>query len=120
MRQLPQESTNDRSARVRETVASTAQYALLGGFASVAAGISAQGLTGFARDNMALPQPWPYLLFFALDGAAGVCAVLLMRRAARAESGLARAWPYGAWSPPPPRSTEPMPLTGQPPPRRSP
>jgi hypothetical protein len=55
----------------------------------VAAGISAQGLTGFARDNMALPGPWPYLLFFALDGAAGVCAVLLMRRAARAESSLA-------------------------------
>ena len=38
---------------------------------------------------MGLPGPWPYLLFFALDGAAGVCAVLLMRRAARAESGLA-------------------------------
>ena len=78
-----------RTAQTREVVASTAQYALLGGFASVAAGISAQGLTGFARDNMGLPGPWPYLLFFALDGAAGVCAVLLMRRAARAESGLA-------------------------------
>ena len=78
-----------RTARAREVVASTAQYALLGGFASVAAGISAQGLTGFARDNMGLPGPWPYLLFFALDGAAGVCAVLLMRRAARAESSLA-------------------------------
>ena len=55
----------------------------------MAAGISAQGLTGFARDNMGLTGPWPYLLFFALDGAAGVCAVLLTRRAARAESGLA-------------------------------
>jgi hypothetical protein len=62
---------------------------LLGGFASTAAGISAQGLTGFARTNMALRGPWPYLLFFALDGAAGVCAVLLVRRAARAEPGLA-------------------------------
>ena len=77
------------SARGREAAASATQYVLLGGFASVAAGISAQGLTGFARDNMGLTGPWPYLLFLALDGAAGVCAVLLTRRAARAESGLA-------------------------------
>ena len=76
-------------ARGREAAASAAQYVLLGGFASVAAGISAQGLTGFARDNMGLRGAWPYLLFLALDGAAGVCAVLLTRRAARAESGLA-------------------------------
>jgi hypothetical protein len=76
-------------AHARETAASVAQYLLLGGFAAVAAGISAQGLTGFARDNMGLRGPWPYLLFLALDGAAGVCAVLLTRRAARAESGLA-------------------------------
>ncbi len=76
-------------AHARETVASVAQYLLLGGFAAVAAGISAQGLTGFARENMGLTGPWPYLLFLALDGAAGVCAVLLTRRAARAESGLA-------------------------------
>jgi hypothetical protein len=78
-----------RQARVRETAASAAQYLLLGGFAAVAAGISAQGLTGFARQNMGLRGPWPYLLFLALDGAAGVCAVLMTRRAARAESGLA-------------------------------
>jgi hypothetical protein len=78
-----------RVARAREVAASAAQYALLGGFAAVAAGISAQGLTGFAHANMGLRGPWPYLLFFALDGAAGVCAVLLMRRAARADSGLA-------------------------------
>lgn len=78
-----------RVVRAREAVASAAQYMLLGGFACVAAGISAQGLTGFARINMGLRGPWPYLLFFALDGAAGVCAVLLMRRAARADSGLA-------------------------------
>jgi hypothetical protein len=76
-------------SRARETVASAAQYVLLGGFASTAAGISAQGLVGFARSNMGLRGPWPYLLFFALDGAAGVCAVLLVRRAARAEPGLA-------------------------------
>ena len=76
-------------AQARERAASAAQYVLLGGFAAVAAGISAQGLTGFARSNMELTGPWPYLLFLALDGAAGVCAVLLVRRAARAESGLA-------------------------------
>jgi len=79
----------DRQSATRERVASTAQYLLLGGFASVAAGISAQGLTGFARSNMGLRGPWPYLLFFALDGAAGVCAVLLARRAARNDGGLA-------------------------------
>ena len=73
----------------RERAAAVAQYLLLGGFAAVAAGISAQGLTGFARASMELTGPWPYLLFLALDGAAGVCAVLLVRRAARAESGLA-------------------------------
>ncbi|MGH3123209.1 MAG: DUF2637 domain-containing protein, partial [Streptosporangiaceae bacterium] len=73
---------------VRETAATAAQYLLLGGFAAVATGISAQGLTGFARQNMGLAGPWPYLLFLALDGAAGVCAVLMTRRAARAESGL--------------------------------
>jgi hypothetical protein len=76
-------------ARARETAASVAQYVLLGGVAAVAAGISAQGLTGFARSSMGLAGPWPYLLFLALDGAAGVCAVLLVRRAARAESSLA-------------------------------
>jgi len=75
--------------RARDLLAATVQHTLLAGFAAVAAGISAQGLTGFARDNMALAGPWPYLLFFALDGAAGVCAVLLLRRAARAETALA-------------------------------
>jgi hypothetical protein len=75
--------------QTREWIASAAQYVLLGAFASTAAGISAQGLTGFARSNMGLRGAWPYLLFFALDGAAGVCAVLLARRIVRAESGLA-------------------------------
>ncbi len=78
-----------RRARAAEAAAAVAQHVLLGGFTAVAAGISAQGLIGFARDNMGLRGPWPYLLFFALDGAAGMCAVLLMRRAARAETALA-------------------------------
>jgi hypothetical protein len=78
-----------RRARAREAVAALAQYGLLFGFAAVAAAISAHGLVGFARSNMDLPGPWPYLLWGALDGAAGLCAVLLMRRAARGESALA-------------------------------
>jgi hypothetical protein len=78
-----------RRARTREAVAAVAQYALLFGFAAIAAAISAHGLTGFARNNMDLSGPWPYLLWGALDGAAGLCAVLLMRRAARGESALA-------------------------------
>src|SRR5258708_14023585 len=65
---------------------SCARRALAPGGAGAAAGTSAQGLRGFARDNRGLRGPWPYLLFLALDGAAGVCAVLLTRRAARAES----------------------------------
>jgi len=77
-----------RARRAREIVAPAVQHLLLFGFAAVAAGISAQGLTGFARDNMRLTGPWPYLLFFALDGAAGLCAVLLLRRAARGETAL--------------------------------
>jgi Protein of unknown function (DUF2637) len=76
-------------ARARETAAAVAQYGLLFGFAAVAAVISARGLVGFARSNMGLPGLWPYLLWGALDGAAALCAVLLMRRAARGESALA-------------------------------
>jgi hypothetical protein len=75
--------------RAREAAAAVAQYGLLFGFAAVAAVISARGLVGFARSNMGLPGLWPYLLWGALDGAAGLCAVLLMRRAARGESALA-------------------------------
>jgi hypothetical protein len=78
-----------RRARAREAAAAVAQYGLLFGFAAVAAAISAHGLVGFARSNMGLPGPWPYLLWGALDGAAGLCAVLLMRRAARGESAMA-------------------------------
>lgn len=36
-----------------------------------------------------VPGSWPYPLWGALDGAAGLCAVLLMRRAARGESAVA-------------------------------
>lgn len=78
-----------RRARAREAAAAVAQYGLLFGFAAVAAAISAHGLVGFARNNMNLPGPWPYLLWGALDGAAGLCAVLLMRRAARGEPAVA-------------------------------
>ena len=62
-----------RRARTREAAASAAQYMLLGGFASVAAGISAQGLTGFARDNMGLRGAWPYLCSWPWTGRPG-CA----------------------------------------------
>ena len=78
-----------RRARTREAIGSAVQHGLLIGFAAVAAAISAHGLVGFARANMGLPGPWPYLLWGALDGAAGLCAVLLMRRAARGESAVA-------------------------------
>jgi hypothetical protein len=74
--------------RLRGAVIAVVQYGLLFGFAAVAAAISAQGLTGFARTSMGLRGPWPYLLWGALDGAACLCAVLLMRRAVRGEAGL--------------------------------
>ena len=78
-----------RRVRAREAAAAVAQYGRLFGFAAVAAAVSAHGLVGFARSNMGLPGLWPYLLWGSLDGAAGLCAVLLMRRAARGESVLA-------------------------------
>jgi hypothetical protein len=96
----------------RDRAASVAQYVLLGGFAAVASGISSQGLTGFARSNMDLSGPWPYLLFFALDGAAGVCAVLLVRRAAQGGRSLAPRLAVWGLVGPPPRSTTPMPRAG--------
>src|ERR1022692_2479686 len=71
-----------RRVRAREAAAAVAPDGLLVGFAAGAAG-------GFARSNMGLPGLWPYLLWGSLDGAAGLCAVLLMRRAARGESALA-------------------------------
>jgi hypothetical protein len=86
-----------RRARAREALAAVVQYGLLFGFAAVAAAISAHGLVGFARGNMGLPGPWPYLLWGALDGAAGLCAVLLMRRAARGSRRWRRGWRCGGW-----------------------
>lgn len=74
--------------RFRGVLVAVVQYGLLFGFAAVAASISAQGLTGFARTSMGLRGPWPYLLWGALDGAASLCAVLLMRRTVRGEAGL--------------------------------
>jgi hypothetical protein len=70
-----------RRVRAREAVAAAVQYGLLFGFAAVAAAISAHGLVGLARVSMELRGAWPYLLWGALDGAAGLCTVLLMRRA---------------------------------------
>jgi hypothetical protein len=102
-------------ARVREAAAAVAQYGLLFGFAAAAAAVSAHGLTGFARSNMGLPGLWPYLLWGALDGAAGLCAVLLMRRAARGSRRWPRGWRYGAWSRPPACSTgRTLPITRAP------
>jgi hypothetical protein len=79
----------EKRARFREVLAGLAQYGLLFWFAGVAAAISAHGLIGFARANMGLGGPWPVLLWGALDGAAGLCAVLLLHRAARGESAVA-------------------------------
>ncbi|MFI0453698.1 DUF2637 domain-containing protein [Actinomadura sp. 6N118] len=78
-----------RWRRWRDLAVSGVAYTLMFGFWAVAAGLSANGLIGFGRDNMQLAEPWPYLLFLALDGAAGMCAVLLVRRATRAESATA-------------------------------
>jgi hypothetical protein len=78
-----------RRAAWRETCGALVQYVLLFGFAAVAVAISAHGLIGFARASMGLRGAWPFLLWAALDGAAGLCAVLLLRRAARGESALA-------------------------------
>lgn len=79
-------ANNDRRDRLKNAAASIALYGLLYFFWAVAAGISMQGLIGFARDNMGLEGPWPYLIFFALDGAAAFCMVLVTKRAARAAS----------------------------------
>lgn len=75
--------------KVGAAIALAAQHVLLFGFAAVAAALSGHGLMGFARSSMGLHGAWPYLVWGALDGAAGFCAVLLMRRSARGESALA-------------------------------
>jgi len=81
-------------ARARERAASAAQYVLLGGFAAVAAGISAQGLTGFARTALA-----------ACDRPARPGG-LAARRVRRPSAGLGARWPGpdSPIRPSPPRS----------------
>ncbi|MEU0489931.1 DUF2637 domain-containing protein [Nocardiopsis sp. NPDC006139] len=48
-------------------------------FAAVTSGLIMQGLVGFARTEMGLRGPWPYLLFAALDGMAGFFAFVSYR-----------------------------------------
>ncbi|TMR22090.1 DUF2637 domain-containing protein [Nonomuraea turkmeniaca] len=78
--------TTGRWEAARTAVVRVIPGVLLVYFLVVIAGLSANGLTGFGRDNMDLTGPWPYLLFFALDGAAGLCAVLQARRISRGET----------------------------------
>ncbi|MBG0818734.1 hypothetical protein [Planomonospora sp. ID82291] len=80
------DSTPSRWAAAKTAAIKTAPGLLLVYFLAVIAGLSATGLTGFGADNMGLTGPWPYLLFFALDGAAALCAVLQTRRVARNEA----------------------------------
>lgn len=87
-RLMTSKATDERKAGARKAAGSTALYGLLYFFWAVAAGISMQGLIGFAEDNMGLTGPWPYLIFFALDGAAAFCMVLVTIRAGRAASTL--------------------------------
>lgn len=77
-----------RRHAAREALSTAWMYGLLYGFWAVAAGLSMGGLTGFAKDNMGIGEPWNYLLFLALDGAAAFCMVLVTRRAGRAASTL--------------------------------
>ncbi|MFI7126033.1 DUF2637 domain-containing protein [Nonomuraea sp. NPDC050153] len=81
-------ATDERKGAAKKVATSAALYVLLYFFWAVAAGISMRGLIGFAQDTMKLDGPWPYLLFFALDGAAAFCMVLVTKRAARAASTL--------------------------------
>lgn len=70
-----------------ERRANLAENTLVGFFVAVVAGLIMQGLVGFARDDMGLTGPWPYLLFFALDGMAayfGLVAYRLAKQGARA------------------------------------
>lgn len=55
------------------------ENALTAWFAVVVAGLIMQGLVGFAREEMGLTGPWPYLLFAALDGMAALFAVVAYR-----------------------------------------
>lgn len=57
-------------------------------FASVTSGLIMQGLIGFARTEMGLSGPWPYLLFAALDGMAAFFAFVSYRWAKIGASAL--------------------------------
>lgn len=63
-----------------------AELALVAFFAVVVGGLIMQGLIGFARDDMGLAGPWPYLLFAALDGMAAFFAVITYRWTAQGAS----------------------------------
>ncbi|RCV50686.1 DUF2637 domain-containing protein [Marinitenerispora sediminis] len=62
----------DRRANLLENL-------LVGWFVAVVAGLIMQGLTDFARHDMGLTGPWPYLLFCAFDGMAALFAVASYR-----------------------------------------
>ncbi|WP_159945312.1 MULTISPECIES: DUF2637 domain-containing protein [unclassified Nocardiopsis] len=57
-------------------------------FAAVTSGLIMQGLVGFARTEMGLSGPWPYLLFAALDGMAAFFALVSYRWAKIGASAL--------------------------------
>lgn len=57
-------------------------------FAAVTSGLIMQGLVGFARTEMGLSGPWPYLLFAALDGMAAFFAFVSYRWAKLGASAL--------------------------------
>lgn len=66
-----------------------AENLLVFGFVFVVGGLIMQGLIPFARDDMGLTGPWPYLLFFALDGMAayfGLISYRLAKEGAKATS----------------------------------
>lgn len=75
-----------------ETRSNTGENLLVGCFLVVVGGLIMQGLIGFARDEMGLSGPWPYLLFFALDGLAAVFGVAQYRWA---REGASPAFPRG-------------------------
>ncbi len=57
-------------------------------FAAVTSGLIMQGLVGFARTEMGLKGPWPFLLFAALDGMAAFFAFVSYRWAKMGASAL--------------------------------
>ena len=69
--------------------ANTAENLLVFFFVFVVGGLIMQGLIPFARDDMGLTGPWPYLFFFSLDGMAayfGLISYRLAKEGAKATS----------------------------------